>query len=497
MATSAASSPSPAAPATAPGLSGPHMSATAVDMTPEKGFFKAMWAKVVDVYTATFKAEERLDRMNKMPKHQREIAEAAQNWRDYSNALASAIRADVKTLGNTIGNLIEKSGDQFANAMKKLNEACEEITGYKVADLTPSLRRDLSVSQRAKLSRAYSDMKAELASSKTPYVDVTNAVKEIGTAVAELVHMDTQQRGALKVYDKVAYDAGIAAGTELAHLPKKESVFGTTDLLNADIQAVAPIIDQKLEAFYAASRAKAFEDLAQSEGVKTGAIDKIKDAIAAAKSSLQMAGALVNDVVKQATAMVEHHKKNDAIRQNILSGIAPTDPAKTVAYVSQSTLDDLNTWFRTLSQAAETAVSGTFAATKTDTDLQDWVHRSADLGNTCEQYRKTLKAVGDALSPLTPIMNAATGKPPIFVNTVDAVNLQLEQAAVYFVTTLPHDKAMEKLAKLAEISAKVVAKAQEDLASGGALTQDQSDSIKEVLDKALTDLKKTSRKSWL
>jgi len=116
---------------------------------------------------------------------------------------------------------------------------------------------------------------------------------------------------------------------------------------------------------------------------------------------------------------------------------------------------------------------------------------------TSEQYRKTLQSVGDALAPLTPLIKQSESASKLFQDTVDHVSLKIEELAVHFVTTLPHDKAMDKLAKLAEISSKVAVKADEDLKSGGGLSQEESDNIKAIMDQALADLKKSTTKSWI
>jgi hypothetical protein len=406
-----------------------------------------------------------------------------------------AIKAHVKALGNSIGDLIEKSGDQFANAMKKLNSACEEITGFKVAELTPTHRRELSTEQRAKLARAYADMKAELGSSKTPYIEAANSVKEIGTVVSDLIGLDSTQRDALKVYDKEAYDKHVLSGA--LNPPTQKSTFGSTDLLDPALQTVAPDIDQKMEALYSAARNKAFETLAQSEGVKTGALDKLKEAIGAAKTALQEAGTFVGDMVKQATAMAEQFKKNDEIRQDVLSGLTPTAAKKTAVHIYPETLEALKGWFTAQSQSAEASVRGTFESAHSDEEIRAWVAASEKFTVTSEQYRKTLQSVGDALAPLTPLIKQSESASDLFQHTVDHVSLKIEELAVHFVTKLPHDKAMEKLAKLAEISSKVAVKADADLKSGGGLDQEESDNIKAMMDQALADLKKSTTKSWI
>lgn len=487
--------PAPTPAPSAAALTAPSVTATAVDMTPEKGFFKAMWSKVVDVYTSTFKAGERLDRMNKMPSHQQEIVDAVTNWRQFSDKVDPAIQAHVKALGNSIGDLIEKSGDQFANAMKKLNSACEEITGFKVADLTPTHRRELSTEQRAKLARAYADMKAELGSSKTPYIEAANSVKEIGTVVSDLIGFDTIQRDALKVYDKEAYDKHVHSGAP--NPPTQKSTFGSTDLLNPKLQAVAPDIDQKMEAIYSTARNNAFEALAQSEGVTTGSPDKLKEAIGAAKTALEGAGTFVSDVVKQATAMSEQFKKNEDTRNDVFSTAQTTDGNKIEVKVYESTFNALKAWFTTHSLAAENQVRGTFEAAQSQDEIKAWVDASANFTATSEQYHQTLQNVARAVAPLTPLLKQSETAPKLFQETVDYACLRIEELAVHFVTTLGHDEAKEKLEEITKISSKIGVKAAEDLASGGGMSQENSDLIKIAIDQALADLKKPTTKSWI
>lgn len=474
----------------------PTLSATNVDVTPEKGFFESLWSKVVDVYTNTFKADERIDRLQKMPAHQQEVADAVTSWRDYSNKVDSAIRTDVKTLSDAIGIMVEKSAEPFSTAMGKFNAAYKEITGYTASELTPEIRKGLTMDQRVKLSNVYTSLKDELAASKSSYVDGANAVNEIGSAVTDLIDLDSKQRAELKI-TREELAPGHPDSFDPDRRSKTQSSFGSTNLLESNLQALAPNIDDKLNAIYSADRAKAFADLATSEGVTTGSLEKIKEAITAAKGLLEGAGKFVGDVVAQAVATTEHLKKNEEIRGNILSGVTPADPSKKVAYVSQTTLDGLKSWFETKSRAAEAGISSSFAAVNTKEELEAWRAETSKFGVTCDQYRATLKAVGGALHPFTPLVDASKSAPAIFQDTVKDVKEKIEAAALHFVSTLPHDKAMVKLGELATLSAKVGKKATEDFNSGGALTPDERDSIIQVVDEALAEMKKTTKKSWV
>ena len=449
----------------------PTLKATPIDVTPEKGFFEAMWSKVVDIYSSTFKADERIDRMQQMPRHQAEIGEAIYQWRGYANSVDPAVRVHVDALSGAIGQMVRKSGDTFSEAMNKLNDKFMEITGYVAADLTPERRRDLSVDQRAKLTRAYEEMKQELQSSKTPYTETANAVNEIGAALNELMSLDAQQKEPLKPFEVAVKDSSV--------------------------QAIAPDFDTKVEAIYASARQKAFAEMAQSDGVQNGSVFGVKAAIAFAKAALEGAGKFVNDVVTHAMETADHFKKNEAIRNDILSGVRPADASKKVAYVSQNTLDGLKAWFDDKSTAAEATVNGAFAAANSQEEIEKWVDTSKQFGITSEQYRGTLGAVGNALTPFTPLVDATKGSSDLFATTVEDVKKQVEEAALHFVTKLPHDKAMEKLEKLAGISAKIAEKAEEDLKSGGGLTQDEADNIRRVLSEKLTELTKATTKSWI
>ena len=483
-------------PSTAPAHAAPTLNATNVDVSPEKGFFRAVWDKVVDVYTSTFKADERIDRLQKMPGHQKEIAHAVNDWREYSNNLDQSIRANVKTVSDVIGSIVERSGQTFATAMDTLNEAYKEITGYTAAQLTHELRRDLSLDQRVKLVDVYNKMKTELSGGKTPYNETAHVVNGISAAITDLVDVDTKQREALKVYDKSVADdlvQGIITPT-MANF-KKESSFKSTNLLDPALQAIAPELDQKLEALYSTSRTKAFADLAISEGVTTSSLDKIKEAISAAKSSLEGIGSFVQDVVTRASETAEHFKKNQAVRDDILSGIAPADPDKKVAYVSQNTLDALKTWFNGKSTVAETAISGTFSSATTQEGVAAWADQAKSFGVTSEQYRETLKSVGAALTPFTPLIDDKTA-PKVFKFTVNKVSAMFEATAVSLVEKFPHDEAMRKLEELRVLSGKVAERAKEDLASGGTLTKDERKLLLADVNIALETIKKGATKSW-
>lgn len=467
-------------PSSAPTHAAPTLNASHVDVSPEKGFFKSVWSKVVDVYTSTFKADERMDRLQKMPAHQEEIKNAVHGWREYSDKVDPVIRADVKTVSGVIGSIVEASGTKFSEAMDKLNQSYKDVTGYTAHELTPDRRNNLSIDQRAKLADIYNKMKTELSAGKTPYNDTAKVVNEVSAAVTDLVDLDTKQRDALKVYDK----------------PEKVSTFGDTDLLAPALQAIAPGIDQKLETIYSQARAKVFGDLAASEGVTTSTLDKIKEAIAAAKDALAGVSSFVSDIVTKATETAEHFNKNQAVRGDILSGITPTDTTKKVAYVSQKSLDALRTWFDDKSTAAEGAISGTFATAVTKEEVAVWTQQAQDFGVTSEQYRGTLKAVGASLTPFTPLIDDKTAS-PIFANTVDKVKGMVEAAAVSFVETLTHDEAMKKLEALKALSEKIAEKATTDLASGGQLTKEEKRFLVAEVTIALEALKKGSTKSWL
>ena len=467
-------------PSSAPAHAAPTLNASHVDVSPEKGFFKSVWSKVVDVYTSTFKADERMDRLQKMPAHQEEIKNAVHGWREYSDKVDPVIRADVKTVSGVIGSIVEASGTKFSEAMDKLNQSFKDVTGYTAHELTPDRRNNLSVDQRAKLADIYNKMKTELSAGKTPYNDTAKVVNEVSAAVTDLVDLDTKQRDALKVDDK----------------PGTFSTFGDTDLLAPALQAIAPGIHQKLEAIYSQARAKVFGDFAESEGVKTSALDKIRDAIATAKTSLAGISKLVSDVVTKATETAEHFKKNEAVRNDILSGVAPTDATKKVAYVSPKSLDALRAWFDAKSTTAEGLISGTFATAMTQEAVAAWTQQAQDFGVTSEQYRGTLKAVGASLTPFTQLIDEKTA-PETFANTVETVKGMVEAAAVSFVETLAHDEAMNKLAALKALSVKIAERATTDLASGGQLTEDEKRLLVAEVKIALEALKTGSTKSWL
>ena len=483
-------------PSTAPAHAAPILNATTVDVSPEKGFFLAVWDKVVDVYTSTFKARESIDRLEKMPGHQKEIANAVNAWREYSNDLDHSIRANVKTVSDVIGSIVEASGQTFATAMDKLNNAYKEITGYTAAQLTPELRRELSMDQRVKLVDVYNKMKTELGTGKTPYNETAQVVNGISAAMTDLVDVDTKQREALKVYDKSMAE-NVEQGIMVPGVAdfKKESSFKSTNLLDPALQAIAPDIDQKLDSLYSTSRTKAFADLAASEGVTTSSLDKIKEAISAAKSSLEGIGSFVQDVVTRASETAEHFKKNQAVRDDILSGIAPADPAQKVAYVSQKTLDALKGWFDAKSTAAENAISGTFSSAKTQEEIAAWAEQAKSFGVTSEQYRDTLKSVGAALAPFTPLIDDKTA-PKVFASTVNQVSTMFEATAVSLVEKFPHDEAMKKLEELRILSEKVAERAKADLASGGSLTADEKKLLLADVKIALETIKKGATKSW-
>ena len=204
----------------------------------------------------------------------------------------------------------------------------------------------------------------------------------------------------------------------------------------------------------------------------------------------------MNSVVTAATETAEHVKKNEAVRNDTLSGIAPANSNGQVAYVSQKSLDALRTWFDAKSTAAEGSISGTFATAMTQEELAAWTQQAQDFGVTSEQYRGTLKAVGASLTPFTPLIDEKTA-PKIFANTVEKVKGMVEAAAVSFVETLTHDEAMKKLEALKALSEKIAEKATTDLASGGQLTEEEKRLLVAEVKIALEALKTGSTKSWL
>lgn len=455
-------------PSSAPTHAAPTLNASNVDVSPERGFFKSLWTKVVDVYTSTFKADERLDRLQNMPAHQQEIANAIRDWRSYSGNLDPSIQAHVKTISDVIGNIVENSGKTFSTAMDKLNEAYKEITGYTAAELTPTHRRELSMNQRVKLVEVYNKMKTELSSGKTPYNETAQVVNEVSAAVTDLLDLDTKQREELRANDT----------------PRAEA-----------IQAIAPALDQKLEQLHSQGRTKAFDDLANSEGVKTSSLDQIKEAIAAAKVSLEGIGSFLKDVVNRASETAEHFKKNEAVRNDTFSGIAQGDTTKKLAYVSDTTLKALKDWFDAKSTEAEAAIKERFAKAETQEDIAKWSDEAIQFGVTSERYRKTLNSVGASLAPFTPLIDNKDA-PKIFKSTVSKVSTMFQATAVDFVKNLPHEEAIEKLTKLQALSTQVAERAKVDMASGGALTPDEKTLLLADVKIALETLKKGATKSW-
>ena len=164
-------------------------------------------------------------------------------------------------------------------------------------------------------------------------------------------------------------------------------------------------------------------------------------------------------------------------------------------HLGHSTLDALKTWFDAKSTEAESAISGTFAKATTQEEVAAWAEQAKSFGVTSEQYRETLKSVGAALTPFTPLIDDKTA-PKVFASTVNQVSAMFEATAVSLVEKLPHDEAMKKLEELRVLSEKVAERAKADLASGGSLTADEKKLLLADVKIALETIKKGATKSW-
>lgn len=257
-----------------PHLTAPTASATPISFT-SKGVFHGLWSRVADMYTSLLKSNDRIDNLQQMPVHEREVADAIIGWRRRTVGVDAAIAPEVQTLRQAISDIVTTTATPFATAMTRLNHAYKRITNHTVDDLTLERRRLLSQSQKARLAQVHDQMKDELANTKTNYNTATTAINEAGQSLTDLLALDKRQREELSV---------LPVGGPI--LLGRTSTFGDVNLSEPAKQRVCPNFEQRLEYFYSEARKSAFAALAASAGVVSRNLQGIKDGMVTATQAL-------------------------------------------------------------------------------------------------------------------------------------------------------------------------------------------------------------------
>jgi hypothetical protein len=256
------------------------------------------------------------------------------------------------------------------------------------------------------------------------------------------------------------------------------------------MQAVCHDFDQQLENFYSRARRVAFSSLSTSAGVVTRNIQGIKDALDATTRALQGARATVAAVVETVSATAQHFRSNSQVRTDVLSGLAPTDPALRVVHVSATTLQHLQVWFSDKTVPEETSLSINLARATTQSEFEDWNTQARTFGTASEQYRLTLKHVGNALYPFTRLVDdtIGLGNPAPFAAYVDGAKARIEGTAVRLVENLPHADALKQLEELAALNKRFCEQASARLRQGGAITPAEEARAYQILDGKLAEI---------
>lgn len=196
-------------------------------------------------------------------------------------------------------------------------------------------------------------------------------------------------------------------------------------------------------------------------------------------------------VVETVTATAQHYSSNNAVRTNILSGVAPTNPALRIVHISAPTLEALQGWFAGETVDRETALTNQLTAAATQTQLETWNTNARAFGTASERYRLTLQHVGNALYPFTPLIDemARLGNPAPFNTYVNDVKARIEAAAVNIVENFPHDEAIKRLGELATLSTRFTQGTSRRLQAGGTMTPAEIATACGVVDARVAELR--------